>query len=480
MRQDIAFEHVGIPAPVRTHGVLRVSTLALTDAGALVAAGIGAHFLSTFAVPEGQPWQFWQLMAAVPLFSLAYASAGLYPGFGVTAVQMLRATFRQTSFVLLAILACAYAFRVGEPLGLGTLALWWALAVVAVPLGRACLAWRAASWSWWREPVLLVGDAPRLEALTESLARSHHVGYRPVAVCLSSNLATLPDAWRDLPVLAATDVVGVARRLHVSTVLVAAPAGQGERWAAELSDHVRRVVSVLSIEEGYVEPTAVRHLGQAVGLEIHKRLLVRRNQAAKRVLDLAIAVPALVLSLPILALAAIAIVRRDPGPFLHVQPREGLDGRVFRMWKLRTMYGDAEARLVEHLHHDARAREEWEREFKLTGDPRVLPGIGTLLRRWSLDECPQLWNVLRGEMSLVGPRALPAYHLQAFGPAFRARRQRVRPGMTGMWQVMSRGTGAVRTQEALDGYYISNWSIWMDIFLLAKTVQAVMSGRGAR
>jgi lipopolysaccharide/colanic/teichoic acid biosynthesis glycosyltransferase len=150
------------------------------------------------------------------------------------------------------------------------------------------------------------------------------------------------------------------------------------------------------------------------------------------------------------------------------------------MWKLRTMYGDAEARLVEHLHRDARAREEWEREFKLTGDPRVLPGIGTLLRRWSLDECPQLWNVLRGEMSLVGPRALPAYHLQAFGPAFRARRQRVRPGMTGMWQVMSRGTGAVRTQEALDGYYISNWSIWMDIFLLAKTVQAVMSGRGAR
>jgi lipopolysaccharide/colanic/teichoic acid biosynthesis glycosyltransferase len=144
------------------------------------------------------------------------------------------------------------------------------------------------------------------------------------------------------------------------------------------------------------------------------------------------------------------------------------------------MYGDAEQRLVEHLQRDPGAREEWEREFKLTGDPRVLPGVGTLLRRWSLDECPQLWNVLRGDMSLVGPRALPAYHLQAFGPAFRAKRERVRPGITGMWQAMSRGRGAIRTQEALDGYYISNWSIWMDLFLLAKTVEAVISGRGAR
>lgn len=210
------------------------------------------------------------------------------------------------------------------------------------------------------------------------------------------------------------------------------------------------------------------------------RASIRGFGFARRVADVVLTSAALVMALPVMAVAAVAIFLRDPGPVLHAQVREGRNGVQFRMWKLRTMCRDAETRLLDHLRADERARIEWEREFKITGDPRVIPGVGTFLRRWSLDECPQLWNVLRGDMALVGPRALPPYHLEAFDPGFRAKRRLVRPGVTGLWQVMSRGRGAIRRQQALDSYYISNWSIRLDLFILARTVEAVVSGRGAR
>lgn len=209
-------------------------------------------------------------------------------------------------------------------------------------------------------------------------------------------------------------------------------------------------------------------------------LLARHNRACKRLTDVILGVCGLVLLMPLAAGAAVAIMICSPGLWWHAQWRVGRGGVPFRMWKLRTMYSDADDRLAAHLATSPAAREEWSEEFKLTDDPRVIRGVGRLLRRWSVDEYPQFWNVIRGEMSIVGPRPLPAYHLEAFGPDFRELRQRVRPGITGMWQVMSRGRGAIETQEALDRHYIHTWSMWTDISLVAKTILTVVTGHGAR
>ena len=169
----------------------------------------------------------------------------------------------------------------------------------------------------------------------------------------------------------------------------------------------------------------------------------------------------------------------SPGNPFFFQEREGYRGKPFKVWKLRTMYPDTEKRFQQYLEQVPEAREEWNRYFKLKSDPRILPFVGHILRKTSLDELPQLWNVVRGEMSLVGPRPFPYYHLETFGKDFRKLRQSVMPGITGFWQISARSDGDVKQQEALDTYYVQNWSIWLDIYILARTVAVVLLRKGA-
>jgi lipopolysaccharide/colanic/teichoic acid biosynthesis glycosyltransferase len=200
----------------------------------------------------------------------------------------------------------------------------------------------------------------------------------------------------------------------------------------------------------------------------------------KRALDLSIALPLTLLTLPLIGVLAIAIKLLDPGPAFFIQMRVGRDGRLFPMLKLRSMYTDAEQRLQQVLQVDAKAQREWERYCKLSNDPRILPYVGNLIRRLSLDELPQLWNVIHNDMSLVGPRPFPLYHIQRFPCEFQVIRASVMPGITGFWQVLSRSNGDLSVQQQLDLDYIRGWSLWLDLHILIQTPSAVLRMSGAK
>lgn len=201
---------------------------------------------------------------------------------------------------------------------------------------------------------------------------------------------------------------------------------------------------------------------------------------SKRAFDLAATVVLGILVLPIIGAAGALIKIIDPGPAFYVQRRIGRDGHNIRIFKIRSMYRDSEERLEQHLKSDSAARLEWDRYFKLKNDPRVLPVLGRFIRRFSIDELPQLWNVIRGDMSLVGPRPFPPYHVKIFHPDVQRKRASVLPGLTGLWQISARSDGDVDVQQELDLLYIENASIWLDLYILLLTVPAVICGKGAR
>jgi exopolysaccharide production protein ExoY len=200
------------------------------------------------------------------------------------------------------------------------------------------------------------------------------------------------------------------------------------------------------------------------------------GQAAKRLLDIVGALILAVMLSPVLLIVGLTLAR-DSGPIIYGHPRTGRHGRSFRCLKFRTMVPNAEQVLRELLHQDPELQLEWHRDQKLRNDPRVTT-IGRFLRRTSLDELPQLWNVLKGEMSLVGPRPVVREEWQRYGRRLDTYLE-AKPGVTGLWQVMGRSDSCYRRRVALDSYYVRKRSLMLDIFILLRTVKVVLYGRGA-
>jgi exopolysaccharide biosynthesis polyprenyl glycosylphosphotransferase len=193
----------------------------------------------------------------------------------------------------------------------------------------------------------------------------------------------------------------------------------------------------------------------------------------KRLFDVLMAIALGILLLPVLAVAAALIWLEDRGPVIHRSRRVGVEESEFTCFKLRTMRPDAEAeQLVLETSNEADGA-----LFKIREDPRVTR-VGRLLRRFSIDELPQLWNVLRGEMSLVGPRPLPMRDYQLLDDLHK-KRYLVLPGMTGLWQVSGRADLSFNDLVRLDFYYVETWSIWLDLTILARTIPVVLSRKGA-
>jgi len=461
----------GLASPFYTALALVLTDLSTLTISLLLSVWL-RHLLEP-TLPLGTYLSLWPL---VPLFPSVYALVGLY-GVGVPPPEELRRLSYVTTVVFAALGTATFLSKAGVDYSRGVFILAWGFALVLVPLGRALTRELCARRPWWGAPVVVLGAGRTGEAVVRVLCKTPGLGLKPVTL-LDDDPAKWGHSVEGVGVIGGLEL---GRELGIRRAIIAMPGVSRDKLLSIVEQyggvfsHLILIPDLFGLESLWVEP---RDLGGVLGLEVRKNLM-HRSRIIKRIMDYVLGVPLFLASLPVIALFALWIKRVSPGPAFFTQEREGVGGRIIRVWKLRTMYPDAEARLQRYLAEDPEARAEWERYFKLKRDPRVLPGVGHFLRKTSLDELPQLWNVLRGEMSLVGPRPFPPYHLEAMSPGFRELRRRVRPGLTGLWQVTARSDGDLAVQEALDTYYIRNWSIWLDLYILARTVWVVLVGKGA-
>jgi Undecaprenyl-phosphate galactose phosphotransferase WbaP len=405
---------------------------------------------------------------------------GLYPGYGLDQADELR---RQTYAVAAALAITsvfALASQTGASLSRALLAPGFLGLLFLPPLLRS-FEKRWMMWAGlWGKPVVILGAGEPGERLIRLLQKERGLGYIPVTV-FDNRLAPTSGEIEGVPYGGTmTDAVRLARKGMVDTIIVTAPNSRRKNMAAFVSRASAsfRYVTIVPDLGGLATSAVVgRDLGGILGIETKHNLLDPWPRRIKRAFELSGVVAGGLLISPFLLVLGVLIELDSPGPSLYTQLRLGRGGKHFHCWKFRTMHVDAERLLTEHLESNSELREEWEQNHKLRNDPRVTR-IGRFLRSTSLDELPQLYNVLRGEMNLVGPRPIVDAEVPKYGKVYKMY-QRVTPGITGLWQVSGRTDTGYEERVVLDAYYIRNWSIWLDLVILARTLGSVVFGRGA-
>lgn len=418
----------------------------------------------------------WPALVLVPL--PVFILQGLYASVPYSAPDELGRLVRANTLAFAGLTMVAFMFHSAEAYSRLVFILGYGFSLVLTPLGRAGMRWLCARSSHWHRPCLVVGDGPLAERLVETLRAEQRMSLQPVACVGGGARASGPGG---LPVVGTHDqAVALARETGIRFAVLANPELDRADYLELTEDLAGAVPHLIVIPSTFGMSSLWVHthdLGGMLGLEVRNQLLRPWSAYQKRMMDVLLSLVVLVGFSWLFVLLMLAVRIGSRGPVFYSQRRVGRGGRSIRVWKFRSMVIDAEHRLAEHLAADPVARAEWERDHKLRNDPRVT-WIGRFLRITSLDELPQIWNVLKGEMSLVGPRPVTKEEIEKYGRSFRFYYEML-PGVTGLWQVSGRNQTTYDERVAYDAYYARNWSFWLDLILLARTVRVVLLREGA-
>lgn len=461
--------------------------LATSDVLAIVLAALAAYAVADASGRAPAAGEFFIAVAAMTPVWLAVAYfAGLYHQIDYRVGQDFVDEFGTVIVAITAWTWLLVVFRsvATEPdSGMTALILLWVTAMATLLLFRALLRFWARRQGWNRRSIALVGDREEAAALAGRIDR--HPEW-----CLDVRASVQPDP--DDPALYVVgnfehgaDLVReeeMIERLQSQGIDRAVVVGGSESLSArsvlfrKLANEGIAIDHVVGGPETLYSTAYPQHLEGITVLSMRPSNQPRGTRALKRTLDVVLAAVLLLLTLPVLGISALAIKFTSSGPVFFRQQRAGKDGETFSFLKLRTMCADADAQRDElrGRHVDLERFEL----FKLEDDPRITR-VGRHLRRWSIDEIPQLWNVLVGDMSLVGPRPLPLDEAPLVVDEFKLR-ERVRPGMTGPWQVMGRSDIPAEDMLKLDYTYVIGWTFTEDLKILMRTAAAVVAGRGVK
>jgi exopolysaccharide biosynthesis polyprenyl glycosylphosphotransferase len=352
-----------------------------------------------------------------------------------------------------------------------------ALIMLLARLGLRRMLHRRRRNDLWCSTILAVGTSESVRHLAELTQRVPEAGLRVVGVCVE-DAAAGDEVARGVPVVGGVaEAALLAEKLDVDVVAVAG-SGLGPRRIRELGWQLEGTRRSLVMAPGLTEVAGPRvHVSPVHGLPlmwVDQPQFTGGTRVVKRAVDVIVSGAALIACFPLLLLTALAVKLTSPGPVVYRSTRNGKGGRPFTVFKFRSMYQGADRvrdDLLELSHHGDSVL------FKIRQDPRVTP-VGRFLRKWSLDELPQLVNILTGSMSLVGPRPPLPHEVERY-ESDAHRRLLVKPGLTGLWQVSGRSDLSWEESVRLDLYYVENWTLAFDFAIIARTVLAVLQRRGA-
>jgi Undecaprenyl-phosphate galactose phosphotransferase WbaP len=401
---------------------------------------------------------------------------GLYPGFGLAAVHEMQKVLYVVSLASVFLGVFLFLQQLGMAYSRLIFIMTWFVSALFMMLGRFGLRNRLSRYKWWGIPMVVVGKPGNAEPVIQQLIQNRRLGFRPVYYYDPDFQQTEPIVG--VPVIktkeALTHIVADSSIQHVVfTDPVDDMMSFNFQWMRDVFPNILFVLNTAPFGSLWVRTV---DLHGTLAIETNYHLLNKRETVIKRILDMLLTILMLLISWPIFLILAVLVRIDSNGPILYTQKRLGQGGKTFDSFKFRTMYDNAEAKLQDLLANDHEARREYEEYHKLANDPRVTR-VGKILRRYSLDELPQLINVVKGDMNLIGPRSYLPREMPAMGD-YANIILKVKPGITGWWQVMGRNATSFKERLRLDEYYISNWSIWLDIYIMIKTVWVLITGQG--
>ena len=469
-----------------TQGRIRVIALGLADMVCIGAAWTGTVLAYWRVVGGYIPSLYLDFWPVVPVFVILNAMLGLYhgswmyPAAPLPPVEEMRRLALSSILVHLAVVTVlVMLFQTMQGYSRAVVAMSGILTAVLAQPVRNWVRALLFKLNIGQIPVLLAGAGTVGHRLATILETDGYTGFRIVGYFNGVREAQADLHVEDIPCLGSLKaIVPEAQRRDIKILL----ACQDERlFRCQMEDFSAWFTYVEFLPTANAFPVigarAVTFDGLG-GLEMVNQARKRVLRVQKRMLDWILAVLAFILALPFFAILPVLVKLTSRGPVFYRQRRIGRGGKPFFVWKFRSMYVDADARLQKLVAENPEIADEWGRKFKLADDPRVTP-FGRFLRRTSLDELPQLFNVLCGEMALIGPRPIVDEEVKYYGSSYETFVS-VRPGITGLWQVSGRSDTDYDRRVALDTYYVLNWSPWMDIWILLRTVLVVVLMRGAR
>lgn len=414
----------------------------------------------------------------LPAFAAVFFAARLYPGIMLQPAEEVR-KFSLTSFFCFTGIALSIAVETDDRDALSVaLLLAIPFATLLLPLLREGIRTACCYFSWWGVPVVIYTSNENKYTIADRLLNKPSLSYRPAAI-INIDAANYEE-YRGIPVFPYSQEIEDCIHACKITTAIAMELPEGNTVNTPLDailSGYRYLIAIPYYQNIKFVSLSVRNFGDIFGFSASNRLTRPFNLFIKRCIDLGILFLSSPVILPLVVLIAILVKCTSKGKIFYGHKRIGKNGKEITAWKFRSMVMDADKRLKELLENNPDMKREWDEHQKLEHDPRIT-SIGKFLRKTSLDELPQLFNILLGEMSFVGPRPVTEPEREKYGDTFKYIFS-VTPGLSGMWQISGRSSTGYDDRIFLDTFYIQNWSIWLDIWIILQTFIVVVTGKGA-